>query len=351
MSPNIDDPKHLKAYDKSDMLKIISKFSQNARKAIKDAEKTKLPKLKVSSTKGLLIAGMGGSAVGGLLLRDWLKHSSKIPITVSRGYHLPGWVDKHVLIYCVSYSGNTEETLSQYKEALNCGCTIICFSSGGILSQSAGLDGITHIKYPEGYQPRAAIAHQFFSVATVTRRLGLIDDETWGQIDEALTVLNGLSREMDAKIPTASNIAKRLADNIKGYIPFVYGGDIYETVAYRYTTQFNENSKSPAAHNFIPEAFHNSIMAREAPKDLLTRCCAVIIRDKYEESLRPKMDRFMELVQESFGKVIEVESIGHGKLARILSALYIGDYARTYLAILYGRDPSSTDSIALLKQI
>lgn len=351
MTPSLNDPQHLQAHDPGNMLTAIARFPQNARKAIRDAEKLNLAKLETSNIKGLLIAGMGGSAVGGLLLRDWLSDKSTIPIQVSRGYHLPAWVDENTLVYAVSYSGNTEETLSQYQEALYRGSPLVCFCSGGKLSQSASLRKIPRLRYPKGYQPRAAIAHQFFSIATVSRRLGLIDDETWGQVEEALKALDRLSREMDPGTPTAFNPAKRLAESLKGYIPFVYGGEIHETVAYRYTTQFNENSKSPAAYNFIPEAFHNSVMAREAPRDLLARCCAVIIRDLQEGPLSPKVDRFTELVAESFGRVIEVEAAGQGKLARILSALYIGDYASAYLAVLYGRDPSSTESIESLKQV
>ncbi|MFH2109786.1 MAG: bifunctional phosphoglucose/phosphomannose isomerase [Candidatus Bathyarchaeota archaeon] len=351
MTPGLNDPQHLQTHDPSNMLQAIARFPQNARKAIKDAEKLNLAKLEASKIKGLLIAGMGGSAVGGLILRDWLMDRSTVPIQVSRGYHLPAWVDENTLVYCVSYSGNTEETLSQYQEALDRGCPLVCFCSGGKLSQSASLRKIPRLRYPKGFQPRAAIAHQFFGLATVSRRLGLVDDETWGQVAEALKVLDGLSREMDPGTPSAFNPAKRLAESLKGYIPFVFGGEIHEAVAYRYTTQFNENSKSPAAHNFIPEAFHNSVMAREAPRDLLAQCCAVIIRDPQEGPLSPKVYMFTKLVSESFGRVIEVEAVGQGKLARILSALYIGDYASAYLAVLYGRDPSSTESIESLKQV
>jgi glucose/mannose-6-phosphate isomerase len=351
MAASLDDTKNLRAFDTGNMLEAIAEYPQNARKAIRAAEKLSLDKLESKKITGLIIAGMGGSAVGGLLLRDWLRDRSLIPIQVSRGYSLPAWVNENTLVYAVSYSGNTEETLSQYREAMDRGCPTICFSSGGKLRQSASLEKVPQIIYPKGYQARAAITYQLFSIASVSRRLGIIDDETWSQVDEALKVLKDLSRQMKPDSPTSSNPAKRLAESIKDYIPFVYGGEAHETVTYRYTTQFNENSKCPASHNFIPEAFHNSIMAREASRDLLSRCCAVIIRDSQDGRLSLKMDKFTELISESFGKVIEVEATGEGKLARIISALYIGDFASAYLAILYGKDPSSTDSILSIKQI
>ncbi|MBN2335011.1 bifunctional phosphoglucose/phosphomannose isomerase, partial [Candidatus Bathyarchaeota archaeon] len=150
--------------------------------------------------------------------------------------------------------------------------------------------------------------------------------------------------------PTDSNPCKALAESVKGYTPFVYGSRLFEAAAYRYGTQFNENSKSPAAASFFPEAFHNSVMAREAPPELLRNTCAVILRDpKESEETAAKISRFTDLMAESFGRVVEVEAHGEGRLARIVSALLIGDHASAYLGILYGRDPSSTDSIRTLK--
>jgi glucose/mannose-6-phosphate isomerase len=347
MDSVLDDPEHLKKYDPGDMLTAITRFPQNARKAIKDAEKLKLKTRKKSYT-GLIIAGMGGSAVGGLLLKDWLRDTCSIPIEVSRSRRLPAWANKDTMVYAVSYSGDTEETLSQYNKAVEAGCPTICFSSGGKLEQNATLHKTPWLKYPKGYQPRAAIAHQFFSVATVTRRLDLISDETWSQVDEAINTLQGLSAEMSPATPSASNPGKRLAESIQGYIPFIYGPEDLAAVAYRYSTQFNENSKSPAAHSFFPEAFHNNVMSTEASRELLSRCCAVVIRSPSNDS--KKTERFTELLAKSYGRVVKVEVTGEGRLSRILSVLYIGDFASAYLGILYGQDPGSTKSIEYLKQ-
>ena len=347
MSSTLDDPEHLKKYDPGNMLAAITRLPQNARKAIKDAEKLKL-KTRKKGYKGLVVAGMGGSAVGGLLLKDWLRDTCSIPIEVSRSHTLPAWANKDTLVYAVSYSGDTEETLNQYTEAVEAGCPTICFSSGGKLEQSASLHKTPWLKYPKGYQPRAAIAHQFFSLATVTKRLGLIRYETWSEVDEAINALQDLSAEMSPTTPSASNPGKRLAESIHGYIPFIYGPEDLATVAYRYSTQFNENSKSPAAHGFFPEAFHNSVMSSEAPRELLSRCCAVVMRSPSDAS--KKTERFTELLAQSYGRVVKVEVKGEGKLSRILSALYIGDFASAYLGILYGHDPGSTKSIEYLKQ-
>lgn len=347
----LDDPEYLKSHDRDDMLSVLTRFPSSAREAVRDAEKLELGGVS-REVETLVVAGMGGSAVGGILLRDWLRDVSKTPIFVSRGSRLPAWVDEDTLVYAVSYSGNTEETLSQYHQAIDTGCPLICFCSGGKLSQSASLRKIPRLIFPKGYKPRAAIAFQFFGLAAVTRKVGLIDDETWGEVEEAIEVAERLSEEMDPETPTDSNPGKALAENILGYTPYVYGGSLHRGVAYRYSTQFNENSKTPASHGFFPEAFHNRVMAREAPPELLEKVCAVIIRDPLEEeAMAARIDRFTELVAEGFGRVLSVEARGEGRLARIISALYIGDFASAYLGILNGKDPSTMESIDALKRL
>jgi glucose/mannose-6-phosphate isomerase len=350
MERDLDNLETIKRHDTKDMLSIIGRFPKDAQEAIRDSEKLDVTSVDTEDTQALLIAGMGGSAVGGLLLKDWLSESCNIPIIVSRRYHLPAWFDDNVLLYVVSYSGNTEETLSQFREASELNCPMICFTSGGELSLWASKKKIPAFHFPKGYQPRAAIAFQFFGLAGVSRRLGLIDDETWSEVEEALKVLKTLSESMDPKRPVEKNLGKSLALSLKGYIPFTYGSPLYENVSYRYSTQFNENSKSPSAASFLPEAFHNSVMAREADPKLVEKCCVVVIRDKNDASIDPKTVRFMRLMSERFGRIVEVEPIGKGRLSRMLSALYIGDFASAYLSILYGNDPSTTYSIDLLKK-
>ena len=348
----LDDPDYLKSHDSDGMLSAVTRFPSSARKAIRDAEKLELGEFSDKAFDALVVAGMGGSAVGGILLSDWLRDVSKIPIFVSRGSRLPAWVDESTLVYAVSYSGNTEETLSQYQQAVDIGCPLVCFCSGGTLSRSASQRKVPCLRFPKGYHPRAAIAFQFFGLAAVTRRLGLIDDATWGEVEEAIGVAKALSGEMSPDKPTASNPGKSLAESIMGYIPYFYGSSLLDGVAYRYSTQFNENSKSPSSASSFPEAFHNRVMAREASPELLERICAVIVRDPLEEEeMSAKIDRFTELMSERFGRVVEVEAIGEGKLARMISALYIGDFASVYLGMLYGRDPNTTDSIDALKAL
>jgi glucose/mannose-6-phosphate isomerase len=258
-------------------------------------------------------------------------------------------VDENTLVFVVSYSGNTEETISQMREAEKKNCKIVTFASGGNISQLSSQKKIPCLKFPIGYQPRAAIAFQFFGIAEIAHKFGLAKG-VWEEVDEALNITKNLRDEMNISVDTEENLGKKLALSLYGYVPMIYGSRVFDAVTYRYCTQFNENSKIPAGHSFFPEAFHNSIMARESSIELLKRLCAVIIRDpKEEKGMSAKINKFCELIRERFGNLLEIEALGEGRLARIASALYIGDYVSAYLGLLYRQDPSSTESIAILK--
>ena len=351
MLHNLDDFDYIKQLDSKNMLDAVHRFPENCIHAINTADKNNLNYIDSKNFKSILIVGMGGSAVGGLLIRDWLKFSCKLPIYVVRDYTLPSYIDENTLMLAMSYSGNTEETISALNEGLEKKAKIIAFSSGGILKKIALENSITFFEMPKGYQPRAALPYQFFTVAVVLKKLGLIG-ESWNEVEEAIKVVTKLRNEIQPENPLKDNPSKLLALELRDYIPFIYGSSIHEAVAYRFNTQLNENGKSPAGTNFFPEAFHNSIMASEGRKGLLRHLCALIIRDPLEKpEISNKIDIFIKILESTFSKVVEVEARGQGRLTRILSALYLGDYTSIYLGLLYGKDPSSTDSIDKLKKI
>jgi len=348
MATLLDDLDQMRRIDPRGMLDVITALPESAEDAIEKAEKVNI---KYRRFKSLVVAGMGGSAVGGLLLRDWLQPISPVPIIVSRDYSIPGYVGRDTLLFTVSYSGGTEETLSAYEEASKRGAKIIAFTSGGELSKRTLPARVTTYMLPTGFQPRAAIAHQFFTLAVAARKAGIAGD-SWWEVKEAIDVLKAIREEMRPDVPLWSNSAKRLAEEIKGYTPIVYGSRIHEAVAYRWNTQLNENGKSPAGSSFLPEAFHNATVASEGDPAILRHLCAILLNDPMEsEHIVAKTHRFIDLLRPGFGKILEVEARGEGRLARMLSALYIGDYASTYLGILYGKDPSTVESINQLKRV
>ena len=351
MESILDQPERMEALDRGGMLEALRRFPESCKEAVEAAEGLPLDGLPRREFKAVAVAGVGGSAIGGLLLRDWLLNSCPVPIHVSRGYHLPRFVGGETLVFTVSYSGNTEETLSALHEALERKCTVIALTSDGEMQRLSAERGMPLLALPRGMQPRAALPNQFFSLATVMRRLGLAS-EAWGEVAEAFEVLEELRDDLAPETPAAENTAKRLALDLMGLVPFVYGPRLFEAVAYRISTELNENGKVPAASGFFPEAFHNAVMGCEGPEEMLRSVCALIIRDpEGSPGMRRKIDGFKELLESGGVRVLEIRARGRGRLARMFSALYIGDYVSTYLGLLYGLDPSSTGSIDALKRL
>ncbi|UCH57428.1 MAG: bifunctional phosphoglucose/phosphomannose isomerase [Candidatus Bathyarchaeota archaeon] len=351
MDTILDEPERLRVLDKSGMLEVLGRFPEDCRSAIEVAEKTPLGDLPNRSYKAVVFAGVGGSAIGGQLVADWLRDESPIPLVISRRYHLPGFVDCNTLVFAVSYSGNTEETLDMLREAIVKESPIVSVTSGGKLEKLSTKKGLPLILMPGELIPRVALPYQFFILAVVLNRLGLVP-RSWGEVDEAIGVIEGLREELKLEVPTEANPAKKIALKMRSKVPLVYGPSLLEGAAYRFGTQLNENSKVPSASGAFPELFHNAVLGSEGPDEVLRPLFVLIIRDPGEsERVKRKIDRFKSLLEGRVGGLLEVEAKGKGKLARMLSIIYMGDYISNYLGLLYGRDPSSMRSIEKIKRV
>ncbi|MBS7637793.1 bifunctional phosphoglucose/phosphomannose isomerase [Candidatus Bathyarchaeota archaeon] len=347
METVLDEVGKLYDHDKGGMLKSLRSFPQGLREGSEASEALEVCLKR--RYNAFVIAGMGSSAIGGQILSDWLLGDSPIPILVSREYHLPGFVDEKTLLIAVSYSGNTEETLSALEEGLRRGCQVVTITSGGVMERLSAERGIPMVKLPGGMQPRASLPWQLSAIIKLAWRMGLsqsVGDE-W---EEALGVIDTLRNELAPETPTRLNRAKEAALALKGTIPFIFGPRIFEGIAYRFRTQLNENSKVPASSGSFPEGFHNAVMIREGVEELRRPLSLVLIRDPEGEGrLERKVDAFKSLLERRVSRIVEITASGRGKLSRILSVLYVCDYASVYLGLLYGLDPSSTDSIKTLK--
>jgi glucose/mannose-6-phosphate isomerase len=351
MDGSLDDLRHIEALDESGMLQVLKRFPEDCRSAINRAEKVSLEGISGKRFSNVVFAGVGGSSIGGKLVIDWLRRECAVPLVLSRGYHLPAFVDDETLVFTVSYSGNTEETLSMLAEALRAGAPTIAVTSGGTMGDIAMENGLPLISLPDGYRPRAAISHQFFSLATVMHKLGLVGT-SWGEVPEALSTLEAIRDEVSMDVPVDENLAKKVALRLLGKIPLVYGSSLLEGVAYRLGSQLNENSKVPSGSGSFPEVFHNAVLGSEWDSEALGDLALLLLRDGGDdEVVKRKIEVFKELFAPKVGELIELEARGSGRLSRILSLVYIGDYVSTYLGLLYGHDPSSNLSIDKLKQV
>jgi glucose/mannose-6-phosphate isomerase len=342
----LDDLAGTRRIDKSCMLAFCVDEAQNYREAVKVAEKVSLS---YANPANIIVAGMGGSAIGGELLKDWARDKAPVPIEVSRAYSLPAYANERSLVLVMSYSGETEETLSSFLDAVKRRCMIFCVSSGGSLLEFAEKLGVPYLWVPSGMPPRAALPYMFVSLLKAVEKAGVVSGVS-GELSEATKILEHVSGENAPEKPVKDNFAKTLASGINGSVPVVYGFGIYRSVAQRFKQQFNENSKMPSKWEFFSELNHNEIVGWEKAEKLAGCFSTVFIRDKSEsDAIRSRIETTKTLMPYD-SKMFEVWSQGKSTLAKMLSTVCVGDFTSVYLAVLRGVDPTPVETISLLKE-
>jgi glucose/mannose-6-phosphate isomerase len=342
----LDDLNKIRNIDKSNMLALCVEASRHYREAMKLAEEISFNHFKPET---VIVAGAGGSAIGGELLKDWASDTIDVPIEVCREYSLPAYANDKTLVFIVSYSGETEEALGVLLDAVRRNCMIVCVSSGGQLLKFSEKLKLMHLRVPSGMAPRAALPYLFTPMPLFLERLGLISN-VGVELSEAVKTLEKAKHANSPKIPLSDNLSKKLASSLAGTVPVVYGFGIYRAVAQRFKQQFNENSKVPSKWEFFPELDHNEIVGW-ASNELAKSFSVVFIRDEDESpEIRWRIEVTKELISEKIENVFEVWSVGKSRLAKMLFCVYIGDLVSVYLAILRGVDPTPVKAITLLKE-
>jgi len=347
MAAVLDNQEMIKKIDRSDMLGDLVKTPDYCLDAIKRAKQINLPE-KVNP-RNIVIVGMGGSAIGGEILKDWLRDTLPVPIEVCRDYVLPAYVNKNTLVLANSYSGNTEETLNAFLAAIKRKCTVWAVTSDGQLEAFCKKLRVPHVIIPSGLQPRVAVPYMFFPLPVLLEKLGILSDID-AELAEAIHVLENVAKANAPNVPSADNRAKQLAAELLGTIPVVYGFRQYTSIAQRLKAQFNENSKIHSRFNVFPELNHNETVGYDAPESLNKNQAVILIRDPQEPpEIRNRIETTADLVFSNANKVMEIEAEGEGKLAKMLSVMCIGDYTSVYLAILQNKDPTPVKIIDRVK--
>jgi len=323
--------------DKSNMKEVIFNFPEQIKAAAQVGKDAPIPEIKEISN--IVICGMGGSAIGGDLLQQYLIDEIAIPVWVNRDYKLPEFVNQKSLVFISSYSGNTEETLSQYEKALQRTKNIICITSNGKLENE---NHPFTVKIPQGYKPRCAIAWMFVPLISILQRLKIISNKDV-ELNETIDLLTELRREYEIPGSSPFKLAKKLLNKL----PIVYSDSRFSPVAKRWVTQFNENSKTLAHFHTFPELNHNEIVGFGEPA---INAGAIILRDRdYHSQVQRRIELTKKLIA-PYAEISEIESQGDSMLARFLSLLYFGDWTSYWLAILREVDPTPTERIEQLKK-
>jgi len=338
----------IQKYDKSNFKKLLIDFPQQVENAV-DIGKKFSASYKSSHIRNIVVNGLGGSAIGGDLLRSYLAEELKIPFIINRHYYLPEFVDERSLVIVSSYSGNTEETIGAQTDAKKRKAKVLCISSNGETALMAKKFKQPLITIPKGLPPRAALGFSFFPVLISLAKMKLIRSKD-ADIKEAITMLKKKSKLYSSL--SNKNPALKLAKQLYMKLPIVYSSaDRFDVVNLRWRGQIAENAKQLAFGHVLPEMNHNELVGWKVLRRMMEEEMIVLfLRDKYDhERVKIRMDITKGVISQYASKVIEVHSEGRSLLARIFSLVYLGDWVSYYLAILNGIDPTPVKVIDYLK--
>lgn len=344
---NLDDESRRSQLDPGDMLGLVDRLPEDLETAWGRAGSLPMPKS--DPPRHVVLAGMGGSAIGADLAVAFARHSSPASLTVWRDYGLPAWVGKQTLVVVSSHSGNTEESLTAFESAGRLGADRVAFTTGGVLGSQAEDAGVPVWPVEHPGPPRAAVATSFAYSMRLLERLGLVPDHG-RDLASAVTAMRSQRERLASASPVTRNPAKRMAGQLIDRWPLFFGAGVLAPVARRWRSQVNELAKAPAQFEEIPEADHNVVAGTAGPESLLGKTMAVFLRASLDQ---PSLTRRVEatrhvLMVEGFNTDL-IDGEGESLLGQQWTCLHYGDYAAYYLAIAYGIDPTPIPAIENLK--
>jgi glucose/mannose-6-phosphate isomerase len=321
------------------MDQLIEGFSDQVREALKIGSESNISAAE-NEIRNIVVSGLGGSGIGGQMVAELLETDLKIPMTVSRGYFLPSFVDKHTLVIISSYSGNTEETLNAFEEAMQKNAKIVCVTSNGKVLQTAKENKLDFVQIPGGNPPRASLGYSFVQQLFILNKLGLTTDSLIRALPAAMDLIDELKTQIQTE-------AKTIAEKIEGSLPILYVCRGMESVAVRFRQQLNENAKILCWHHVIPEMNHNELVGWRTKNDDF----AVIYLRNEDDYARnqQRIELNKQIIGEYTSNIIEIWSKGKNKTERFMYLVHLTDWVSFYLAQLRNMDAVEVKVIDFLK--
>lgn len=346
---SLDDQAYLKEIDKSGMLLLTQNLPLMIRDSIKRCQTAGFSVSK-KAFSNILVAGMGGSAISGDIFKNLLLKKAKIPVSVVRDYDIPSFVSSDTLVFILSYSGNTEETISAYKKSLSKKARTIVVTSGGKIKDMASKANDMIFSIPSGLPPRASLPYLLVPLLFSSDKFG-VTKGLMKELGSSLKSLDKIKRYCSASSVAKNNPAKKLALSLKDKRPVILGiSGSSDVAAYRWKCQFSENSKITSVANCFPEMNHNEIVNLAEPKSRIHNFAAIILRGRFEtERIKKRINTTKKLISKNVSLIEEIETEEKSLLTNILSLCYLGDFVSVYLAILNGTDPTPVMAIDRLK--
>ena len=321
------------------MKSLIENFSNQLRGAITIGEKAKLSSAK-RKISNVLICGLGGSGIGGTIVSELVALEATVPITVTKGYFIPKFVNESTLVIISSYSGNTEETLNCLQLALKKKAKIVCVTSGGKVAEIAKKKKLDVILIPGGNPPRACLGYSFTQLFFILGHYKIISNKFKAQLKSAVELIEAEEQNIISE-------AKNVAEKLFGKTPMIYATTYFEGVAIRFRQQINENAKMLCGHQVIPEMNHNELVGWAGGSE---RIGVIIFRDKDEfERNNVRIDINKQVIQKYTPNITEIWSKGKSQIEKALYFIHLGDWVSFFMAEKRGVDATEVKVIDMLK--
>lgn len=322
------------------MKELVTSFAHQLREAVKIGESIVLPNPK-SEIRNVVITGLGGSGIGGSIVSQLLADKIHVPVIVNKDYFLPAFVNENTLVIASSNSGNTEETLSAFNEAIGKGASLVCITSGGKLAELAHKEGAGVITVPGGAPPRSGLGYSIVQLFYVLYYYGLI------VADFKEGILNSIEL-LDKEQVAIKEKAQEIAHKLIGKIPVIYCASNWEPIALRWRQQINENSKMLCWHNLLPELNHNELVGwTESHPDL----AVLFLKNTSDYSRSQKRAEIThDIVKKYAGVVIDVYSKGSTEIERAFYHIHLGDWISVFIAEIKNVDVMEIRVIDYLKE-
>lgn len=343
---NLDDPDQVRRLDSDGMLEKIRCVPEQCLLGWNTGRSVALPD-GYSRVTAAVVAGVGGSAIGGDLVRAITQTTARVPVLVNRDYSLPNFVGADTLVVCSSYSGATAETLSALDEAMARKAKIVLLGTGGRLFEIGA--EYPKIRIHARGMPRSAVAESALALLSLLESLELIPSFE-AQVNGLPAELARVVRSLDLDVPEGQNPAKQLARRLHGRVPVIVGIGPLGPVARRWKAQINENADHWAVFDELPEFNHNSIQGVRLPPAAPESLQVIFLRPEATDLRSARQAAVAGEMLGQFGIATSTLTMpGDGPLVQLLSGVVWGDFISYYLSALNGVDPTPIANIELLK--
>lgn len=343
-------PEDIKSLDKHKIFDMIGNQPDQLRRNYADSMRQDVSEEDGTGIKNVVIAGMGGSALAANIIKNWLYDSLSVPLEVVRGYNLPDYVGPESLVVLSSYSGNTEETIACYEQAIGQSAKIVVMTAGGKLMEFAKAKNHILLDLPADFQPRLAVLAGLKALACLFEDTKVVTTtDLRGQLINVADKLDKVKFAMSPDNSSSTNTAMEIAQSIKDKIAIIYAGSTLGSAAYKWKIDINENGKQLAFYNTYPELNHNEFQGWVFPEN--KEIVAIQLESKLDSAqMQKRMDVTKKLLGDHGFKPVVVNAQGETKIEQILSTILLGDYVSAYVGILNGIDPTPVEMVEKLKK-